>query len=91
MGFANFAERFGTARNVAAGGAATAFVDYFATIATQLGIEMNGCALAITKVMLDVLTTYALVQSVVGLWAGALQVLSTAADGRETYQACIAP
>ena len=91
MGFAKFAERFGTARNVAAGGVVTAFVDYFATIATQLGIEMNECALAITKVMLDVLTTYALVQSVVGVWAGALQLLSTAADGREAYKACITP
>lgn len=91
MSLVNSANHIAATRAFSAGGAISAFVDYFATFATHLGIEMNECALAITKVMLDVLTTYALVQSVVGVWAGALQLLSTAADGREAYQVCIAP
>jgi hypothetical protein len=82
------AERFVARGNVSAGGAISAFVDYFAGLAKSMHIEMNECALAVTKVMLDVLTAVALLESVVGVWAAALQVLATGADSKDMIKAC---
>jgi hypothetical protein len=83
------AEKFATRGTVSAGGAISTFVDYFAGIAQSLGIEMNGCAIAVTKVILDVLTTIALADTVVGIWAAALQALAVGADTKEMINACI--
>jgi len=74
------AERFAGSGNVSAGGAISAFVDYFAGMAKSLGIEVNECSIAVTKVMLDVLTVVAMADTVVGIWAAALQLLSLKAD-----------
>jgi len=84
------AERFAARGKVSAGGAISAFVDYFAAVAKSLKIEVNDCAIAITKVILDVLTTIALVDTVVGIWAAALQALATGADSKEMLKACFA-
>ncbi|MFP5228938.1 MAG: hypothetical protein ACLGXA_15070 [Acidobacteriota bacterium] len=88
MGAADFAERFAAKGNASAGGAIAAFVDYFAGIAKSLGIEMNECALAVTRVMLDVLSTIALADTGVGIWAAAMQALSVGADTKEMIRAC---
>jgi hypothetical protein len=82
------AERFAGRGTVSAGAAISAFVDYFAGMAKSLGIEVNECAIAVTKVMLDVLTTLALAETVVGVWAAALQLLSTKADVLDMKRAC---
>lgn len=84
------AEKFAAKGNVFAGGAISAFVDYFAVVAKNLGIEMNECAISITKVMLDVLTTIALADTLVGVWAAALQLLSLGSDLQEMQKACFA-
>jgi hypothetical protein len=83
------AEKFATRGTVSAGGAISTFVDYFAGVAQGLGIEMNGCAIAVTKVILDVLTTIALADTVVGVWAAALQALAVGADTKEMINACL--
>jgi hypothetical protein len=83
------AGKLATLSKVSAGGAISAFVDYFAGVAKALKIEMNECAIAITKVMLDVLTTIALMESVLGIWAALLQALATGADTKEMIQACL--
>jgi hypothetical protein len=85
------AESFAARGTFSAGGAISAFVNYFAAIAKSLHIEMNECTIAVTKVMLDVLTTIALADTVIGLWAAALQVLATGADATEMVQACFQP
>jgi hypothetical protein len=83
------AEKFATQGSISAGGAISTFVDYFAGVAQSLGIEMNGCAIAVTKVILDVLTTIALADTVVGVWAAALQALTVGADTKEMINACL--
>jgi hypothetical protein len=83
------AEKLAAKGNVSAGGAVCAFVDYFAAIAKSLNIELNECALSITKVMLDVLATIALAESVVGIWAAALNALAIGADTQDMIQACL--
>ncbi len=88
MGAATSAEQFAARGNFAAGGAIAAFVDYFAALAKSLGIEMNECAIAVTKVMLDVLSTIALADTLVGIWAAAMQVLSLEADTKDMIRAC---
>jgi hypothetical protein len=83
------AEKFTARGNVSAGGAISAFVDYFAGVAKNLGIEMNDCAIAVTKVTLDVLSTIALADTVVGLWAAVVQALAVAADSKEMVRVCL--
>jgi hypothetical protein len=83
------AKKLAAKGNVSAGGAICAFVDYFAAIAKSLNIELNECALSITKVMLDVLATIALAESVVGIWAAALNALAIGADTKDMIQACL--
>jgi len=90
MNAATAAERFAARGNVFAGGAISAFVDYFSVVAKGLGIQMNDCAMAITKVMLDVLTIIALADTMVGVWAAAVQLLSLNADLAEMQKACFA-
>jgi hypothetical protein len=82
------AERFAGNGKVSAGGAISAFVDYFAGLAESLGIEMNKCSISITKVILDVLTMVAMAETVVGVWAAALQCLALNADLVEMKKAC---
>lgn len=53
----NALEKFLARSKVSAGGAISAFVDYFAAIAKSQHLEMDDCAIAASKVMLDVLTT----------------------------------
>jgi hypothetical protein len=84
------AEKFAARGNVSAGGAISAFVDYFVVIAESQHIEMNECAVAVTKVMLDVLTTIALADTVVGIWAAALQALAVGADTKDMIRVCSA-
>ena len=83
------AEKFAAKGNVSAGGAICAFVDYFAAVAKSLNIEMNECALGVTKVMLDVLATIALTETVVGVWAAAFEVLAVGADMKDMIRACL--
>jgi hypothetical protein len=90
MGALGMAEKFAARGTVSAGGAISTFVEYFAGVAQNLGIEMNGCAIAVTKVILDVLTTIALVDTVVGIWAAAVQALAAGADTKEMINACLA-
>lgn len=40
-------------------------------------------------VMLDVLSTLVLMETVVGVWAAALQVLATGADAKDLIKACV--
>jgi hypothetical protein len=82
------AEKFATRGTISAGGAISAFVEYFAGIAKTLGIELNECAIAVTKVILDILTTIALADTVVGIWAAALQALAVGADTKGMINAC---
>jgi hypothetical protein len=84
------AGKFAARGSFFAGGAISAFVDYFVNLAKSLNIEVNECAIAITKVILDILTTIAFVESVVGVWAGALQALALGADSTDMYKACFA-
>jgi hypothetical protein len=90
MNSINMAEKFAAKGSVSAGGAISAFVDYFVSVAESLKIEINDCAIAVTKVILDILTTIALADTVVGLWAAALQALALGADTTETTKACCA-
>jgi hypothetical protein len=83
------AEKFAAKGTVSAGGAISAFVDYSAGMATNLGIEMNMCAIAVTKVMLNVLTIVAMADTVVLFWAAALQALSLGSDVNEMKKACM--
>lgn len=89
MGALTAAEKFAARGTVSAGGAISTFVDYFAGVAQNLGIEMNGCAIAVTKVILDVLATIALADTVVGVWAAAVQALAVGADTKEMISACL--
>ena len=89
MGALVVAKKFAARGAVSAGGAISTFVEYFAGVAQSLGIEMNGCAIAVTKVILDVLTTIALADTVVGVWAAALQTLAVCADTKEMVNACL--
>lgn len=82
------AEKYAAQGNVSAGKAISAFVDYFVAIARSLHIEMNECAIAVTKVMLDVLAVIAMADAVLTLWAAALQVLSLKADSINMIKAC---
>jgi len=82
------AEKFAAKGNASAGGAICAFVDYFAIVAKSLNIEMDECALSITKVMLDVLATIVLAETVVGVWVAALQALAVGGDSKEMILAC---
>lgn len=91
MGAVNVAEKMASRGTISAGGAISTFVEYFAGVAKSLGIEMNECALAITKVILDVLTELALIESVVGIWASALQALAIGADTTDVINACLLP
>jgi hypothetical protein len=88
MGMEASATRFAAKGSVGAGGALGAFVDYCAALAKMTGIEMNECAVAVTKVMLDVLTVVAMTETVVGVWAAAMQAISTAHDAKDMYDAC---
>ncbi len=88
MNAVGMAEKFATRGAISAGGAISTFVEYFAGIAKPLGIELNECAIAVTKVILDVLTTIALADTVVGIWAAALQALAVGADTKEMINAC---
>jgi hypothetical protein len=88
LGLDASAARFAAKGAEGVGGVMSEFVDYCASFAKSLGIEMNECALAITKVILDVLTTVAMADTVVGVWAAAMQVLSTVSDARSVAQAC---
>jgi hypothetical protein len=89
MNAVTMAEKFAAKGAVSAGGAISTFVDYFAGIAKSLGIEMNECAIDVTKVILDILTTVALADTVVGVWAAALQALATGADTKEMINTCL--
>ncbi len=82
------AARFASKGTASAGGALTAFVDYFASLAKILGIEMNECALSITKVILDALTIVAMLDTGLGALFMASQLLSTASDARSMANAC---
>ncbi len=88
MDMAQSASRFTSYGSFAAGGVIGAFIDSMAGVAKALHIEMNACALAVTKVVIDVLAGIALVGSEVGVIPGALLLLSTAADGKDAYMAC---
>jgi hypothetical protein len=89
MNALSVAEKFAAKGPVSAGGAISVFVDYFAGVAKGLGVQMNGCAIAVTKVILDVLATIALVDTVVGVWAAAMQALAVGADTKEMINACL--
>jgi hypothetical protein len=82
------ASRFAAKGAEGAGGAIAAFVDCFSGLAKSLGIGMNECALAITKVALDALTMYAMAETVVGIWPAALMVLSTCKDAEDVAHQC---
>lgn len=72
-----------------AGGAISAFVEYFSGMAKGWGIEMNECAIAVTKVILDELTVVAMADTGVGIcWAVSLQLLTVTADSAAMPQAC---
>ena len=88
MNAVGMAEKFATRGTISAGGAISAFVEYFAGIAKTLGVELNECAIAVTKVILDILTTIALADTVVGIWAAALQALAVGADTKGMINAC---
>jgi hypothetical protein len=88
LNLASSAERFAGSGAVSAGGAISAFVDYFAGMAESLGIEMNKCSIAVTKVILDVLSMVAMAETVVGVWAAALQCLALNADLTDMKKAC---
>lgn len=88
MGLEASAARFASKGTVGVGGVLGAFVDYCAGLAKLSGIELNECALAVTKVMLDVLTVVAMTETVVGVWAAAMQAISTAHDAKGMYDAC---
>jgi hypothetical protein len=83
------ASRFTSLGSAGVGGALSAFVDYFASVAKSLGVEMNECCLAITKVILGALTIAALADTGVGAWAAAVQLLSTANDARSMAKVCL--
>jgi hypothetical protein len=83
------AEKFALRGTVSAGGVISTFVDYFAGVARSLGIDMNECAIDVTKVILDILTSVALIDSAVGIWAGALQALAAGADTKEMINVCL--
>lgn len=87
MSATTYAEKFAARGTVSAGGAISAFVDYFSTVAKGLGIEMNECSIAITKVILDVLSVIALVDALM-VWGVALQLLALDADKSEMVTAC---
>jgi hypothetical protein len=82
------AEKFASKGAASAGRTISTFVDYFAGVAKSLGIEMNDCAIAVTKVILDILTTIALTDTIVGVWAAALQALAVGADTKEMINVC---
>ena len=88
MSAAGMAEKFATRGTISAGGAISTFVEYFAGICGSLGIALNECAIAVTKVILDILTTIALADTVVGVWAVALQALAVGADTKGMINAC---
>lgn len=82
------AARFTGRAEAGVGGAISAFVDYFAGYAKANHIELNECSLAITKVILDVLSSIALSGTGVGIWLAALQVFTVANDTRSMIQSC---
>jgi len=88
LNLASSAERFAGSGKASAGGAISAFVDYFVGMATSLGIEINKCSIEITKVILDVLTMVAMAETAVGVWAAALQCLALNADVTDMKKAC---
>ncbi len=85
LGYLKAAGR-GAARG--AGGEIAGFFDIVTGIAKANHIVMNDCALAITKVMLDVLAGIELAGTVVAAWAAAFYVLSLVQDSREMVNAC---
>lgn len=88
MGFESIAEGFAASSRVSAGGAVSGFIDYFTGIAKGSGIEMNECAIAITKIIEDVLITLALMETVVGTWVAVLHALTVGSDTKKFVQAC---
>jgi len=82
------AARFAAKGAEGMGDAIGAFVDYFSAFAKMMGVEMNECALCITKVALDALTVVAMTETVVGAVGAALQALSTVKDTRDMLNAC---
>lgn len=83
------AARFAAKGTVAMAGVIPEFVNYCAALAKINGIEMNECAISVTTVMLDVLTVVAMADTVVGVWAAAMQALSTVNDSREMVNMCL--
>jgi hypothetical protein len=83
------AAKLASKSRVAASGPIAAFVDVFSALAKVFNIKINECAIAVTKVMLDILATIALAETVVGIWAAALQCLATGADTKDMVEACL--
>ena len=70
------------------GGVLSDLLDFFAEYCKANGIEINLCSLAITKVMLDVLSTVALSGTGIGVWAAVFQLFSTVKDVKGMVDAC---
>jgi hypothetical protein len=88
LGLDASAARFASKGATGVGGALGAFVDYCAGLAKLCGVVLNECALAVTKVMLDVLTVVAMTETVVGVWIAAMQTICTVKDAKGMYDAC---
>jgi hypothetical protein len=71
-----------------AGGEIASFFDIAVSIARANKIDMNECALDITKVILDVLAAAALAGTVAAAWAAAFLALAAAKDARSAVSAC---
>jgi hypothetical protein len=88
LGLTSAASGFSTIRAGAAGTALTGFVDIFEGIAKSYGIELNDCALSVTKVTLDFVGVMA-AGTGIGLVVAGMAVLSVGKDSYALGQACI--
>jgi len=88
MGLNSAAPGLATARNFNAGAALNAGLTYFGSLAKSLGIEVNECALAITKVIEDVLIVVGVAETGIGVFAAFMQAMATVGDVEEMKKAC---
>jgi hypothetical protein len=71
-----------------AGGAISALLDYFGGWCRANGVAIDECSLEITKVIIDVLTAFAMIDAVVTAWAGFIQLIASTDDSLDAYKAC---